>query len=174
MYLYRILELGEMVKQLRAQNIEKESNLAALQSSMDRMVSSVEVESFTFNHLADTSIQRDLQMRTGATWLPEQKKRHINVSIIGINKDLNEKLSFVLCLVCLFWVDVMCLFFRSGSHVTPVAGLRWVDSYPFVCSVVLKNLHLKGYLALPLTPTPPAKRESRHPYPFMWTCKTEG
>lgn len=64
MYLYRILELGEMVKQLRAQNIEKESNLTALRSSLDRMVSSVAVESFTFNHLADTSIQRDLQIRT--------------------------------------------------------------------------------------------------------------
>ncbi len=63
MYLYRILELGEMVKQLRAQNIEKESNLTALRSSLDRMVSSVALESFTFNHLADTSIQRDLQIR---------------------------------------------------------------------------------------------------------------
>ncbi len=63
MYLYRILELGEMVKQLRAQNIDKESNLTALRSSLDRMVSSVALESFTFNHLADTSIQRDLQIR---------------------------------------------------------------------------------------------------------------
>ncbi len=63
MYLYRILELSEMVKQLRAQNIEKESNLTALRSSLDRMVSSVALESFTFNHLADTSIQRDLQIR---------------------------------------------------------------------------------------------------------------
>jgi len=36
----RILELGEMVKQLRAQNSDKESNLAALRSSLDRMVSS--------------------------------------------------------------------------------------------------------------------------------------
>ncbi len=34
--------------------------------------------------------------------------------------------------------------------------------------MVLKNLRLKGYLALPLTPTPPTKRESRHPYPFTW------
>lgn len=64
MYLYRILELGEMVKQLRAQNIEKESNLTALRSSLNRMVSSVALESFTFNHLTDTSIQRDLQIRT--------------------------------------------------------------------------------------------------------------
>ncbi len=31
------------------------------------------------------------------------------------------------------------------------AGLRWDhDLYPFVCIVVLKNLRLKGYLALPL------------------------
>lgn len=43
-YLCRILELGEMVKQLRAQNGDKESNLAALRSSLDRMVSSDTVE----------------------------------------------------------------------------------------------------------------------------------
>lgn len=43
-YLCRILELGEMVKQLRAQNSDKENNLAALRSSLDRMVSSDTVE----------------------------------------------------------------------------------------------------------------------------------
>ncbi len=40
--------------------------------------------------------------------------------------------------------------------------------------MVLKNLRLKGYLALPLTPTPPTKRESRHPYPFTWTRQGVG
>lgn len=38
-YFGRILELGEMVKQLRAQNSEKESNLTALRSNLDKMVS---------------------------------------------------------------------------------------------------------------------------------------
>ncbi len=50
--------------------------------------------------------------------------------------------------------------------------LRWFIH--FVWSVVLKNLCLKGYLAIPLTPTPPTEKESRHPYPFTWTYKTEG
>ncbi len=40
--------------------------------------------------------------------------------------------------------------------------------------MVLKNLRLKGYLALPLTPTPPTKRELRHPYPFTWTRQGVG
>ncbi|CAM4566033.1 unnamed protein product [Leuciscus chuanchicus] len=41
-------------------------------------------------------------------------------------------------------------------------------------SVVPKNLRFKGYVALPLTPTPPTKRELRQPYPFTCTRKTEG
>ncbi len=55
----------------------------------------------------------------------------------------------------------MFVFFRSGSHVAAAAGLRWDDSYPFVCSVVPKNLRLKGYLALPL-PLPLQPKENQY------------
>ncbi len=34
----------------------------------------------------------------------------------------------------------MCLFVRLDSHVAAVAGLPWDNSYPFVWSVVPKNL----------------------------------
>ncbi len=64
----------------------------------------------------------------------------------------------------------MCVFIRSGSHVAAAAGLHWDDSYPFVCSVVPKNLNLKGYVALPLPLQPQENRD----YSFMWTRKTEG
>ncbi len=62
----------------------------------------------------------------------------------------------------------------ARAAMLPLQPVYADNSYPFVCSVVLKNLRLKGYLALPFTPTPPTKRESRHHYPFTWMHKTEG
>ncbi len=42
--------------------------------------------------------------------------------------------------------------------------------HPFICSVVPENLSLKGYLA----PTPPTKRESKHPYPSVLRIHVKG
>ncbi len=61
----------------------------------------------------------------------------------------------------------MCLFVRSGSHVAAAAGLRWDSSYPFVCSVVLKNL----YLALA---SPSNQKRIETPLPLHVNAQNEG